>query len=484
MRPTPSFAAFGLALFVAGLFAPAPGRCAEPSSSELLLILDASGSMWGQIGGENKIVIARRVLRELVTTLPQERAVGLVAYGHREEGSCSDIELVAPLGELDRAALLRTVDGLAPKGKTPITGAIELALREVAGRDRGATVVLLSDGLETCGGDPCAAVRAARERGTELVFHVIGFDVGKEDVSSLECAAQAGGGLYLPAENADALAAALETAVALAPDVPAGRLSVAVRADGALVDAAVIVHDGTTGERLTSARTYEKATTNPRVLPLAPGSYDVVVRAVALRGDIERRFEVTIGSEAGAEGVVEREVDFSTGELVIGVTRNGALSDATYGASASGSGAAAASGRTYRAAGSNPARVRITAGTYDVRLGSVEISSRPEHVFPAVVVPPGGRVELAHNFESGSVSIGVVRGAELVDATVQILGASGPAVASGRTYKSPENNPKVHIVPPGTYRVRVSEIRGETRELTIAVRAGEVVERILDLAAP
>ena len=73
----------------------------DASAPNVVFILDASGSMWGQIEGENKIVIARRVLRELVGELPGDAEVGLVAYGHRREGDCEDIETLVPLSRID-----------------------------------------------------------------------------------------------------------------------------------------------------------------------------------------------------------------------------------------------------------------------------------------------------------------------------------------------------------------------------------------------
>ena len=62
----------------------------EAKSEDAILILDASGSMWGQIDGINKIVIAKDVVESLVRSLPDEQRLGLVAYGHRRKGDCSD----------------------------------------------------------------------------------------------------------------------------------------------------------------------------------------------------------------------------------------------------------------------------------------------------------------------------------------------------------------------------------------------------------
>ena len=133
-----------------------------PNPPSLLFILDASGSMWGQIDGENKIVIARKVFSDLVKDLADDSQVGLVAYGHRREGDCDDIETVYPIGPLDRASLVGHVNGINPKGKTPITKSIQQAFDVVRSNGGGASIILVSDGLETCGGDPCTTVRLAK----------------------------------------------------------------------------------------------------------------------------------------------------------------------------------------------------------------------------------------------------------------------------------------------------------------------------------
>jgi Ca-activated chloride channel family protein len=452
-----------------------PAMAAEPPAP-VLLILDASGSMWGQIEGENKIVIARRVLGELVDGLEAGAPVGVIAYGHRREGDCADIETVVPIAPLEPAALKGAVEALNPKGKTPITASIEAAFMVL--RDRGeaggATVILVSDGLETCGGDPCATVRAAREEGIDFVLHVVGFDVAGEDVSSLECAAQAGGGLFRSAESASELSAALEAAVALPAEVPAGRLSVKVVADGALQDAGIRVFRHGDGEEVGYGRSYASPDTNPRSVPLPDGRYRAEVTAVGIEGDVRRTFEFAIAGGA----VEEREIDYSSGELSIGVTRNGELSDALYRVVVAGTEEEVAKGRTYTKAQSNPAKVRIVAGKYAVSVGSVEISGRPWVEVGEIELAAGGSVAKVHNFESGTLKVGARREGELVDAIVIVLDpTTGKAIGQGRTYTSSTSNPKTFILPPGEYRVEVREVKGETRESTVTVSAGETVER-------
>ena len=453
---------------------------AEATTSNLLLILDASGSMWGQIDGENKIVIAREVLGDLSDGLDDGTQVGLIAYGHRREGDCDDIETVIPIAPLDKASLKETVGELSPKGKTPITKSVQQAFASLEDRAEGTTVILVSDGLETCGGDPCAAVRKAKESGIDFVMHVVGFDVAGEDVSSLECAAQAGDGLFFSAEDAEQLSAALEAAVEMPAEAPAGRLAVKVVADGELQDAAVSVARADSGEDAGGGRTYVSAETNPRVIPLADGAYKVKVAAVGIKGANTRYFDIEISDGA----TVEKEIDYSTGSLSIGVTRNGELSDAVVKVLVPDTNEQAASGRTYTSSQSNPKSFKLTAGTYLVRVGSVEITGRPWADLGTVEVAPGGSVEVAHDFSSGTLKIGSERDGQLVDATLNVVDVdSGKSVGGGRTYTSPSSNPKEFLLEPGTYEITVSEIRGEKTQFTVEVGQGEMIERIVDPAA-
>ncbi|MCG8454999.1 MAG: hypothetical protein MI919_01875, partial [Holophagales bacterium] len=316
-------------------------------------------------------------------------------------------------------------------------------------------IILLSDGLETCSGDPCGAVRSAKEAGTDLLLHVVGFDLGETDLSQLHCMAAAGGGLFLPAENAAELAAAFETAVALGVDTPAGRLSVRALADGHLQDVSVRVARKADGVELGVARTYTSEDTNPTSIPLADGEYSAIVRALGLKGDVERRFELRI--ENG--GTVEKEVDYSTGELEIAVGRNAGLGDAVYKVYVAGTTEQVVSGRTYTSERSNPARARITAGRYDVKVTSTEIASKPAHAFGTVEIEPRGKVALAHTFESGTLSVGTIHGEERIDCVVYVIDpATGKTITQSRTYTGPPSNPKDFELVPGIYRVKVKAL--------------------------
>lgn len=202
-------AVFGT-IFLFGLLVCAAVNAQDESSSpkDAILILDASGSMWGQIDGVNKIVIAKDVVEGLVRSFPPEQRLGFVAYGHRKKGDCNDIQTLADVGA-DRDKVIEQLRGLTPTGKTPLTKSVEHAATALNYKKNAATVILVSDGLETCNADPCALAKTLEENGLDFTVHVVGFDVTVEERKGLQCIATETGGEFLTADNADELTEAL-----------------------------------------------------------------------------------------------------------------------------------------------------------------------------------------------------------------------------------------------------------------------------------
>jgi len=178
---------------------------------EVMIILDGSGSMWAQLDGKTRIETAKQVLREIVPSLPAEVRVGLTAYGHREKGRCDDIEVLMPAGGTDRDLLLEKVMAISPKGKTPIADSVSMVVNDLRQKENETSIILVSDGLETCHSDPCALVRELKETGIKFILHVVGFAVTDVEDDQLSCLADAGGGVYYTAGNASELLAAFHS---------------------------------------------------------------------------------------------------------------------------------------------------------------------------------------------------------------------------------------------------------------------------------
>ena len=192
---------FGLLLMLMTLMT---GLSAE-DNPRAVIIFDASGSMWGQINGVTKIVIARDALKNVVKEWNPNVELGLTAYGHRSKGDCNDIETIIPVGKIDKNRVISTVMSIKPKGKTPISRSLRKVADEIKYTEEKATIILISDGKETCDPDPCGTAKELEAQGIDFVTHVIGFNVDKKTSQQLECIADATGGEYFSAKNAAAL---------------------------------------------------------------------------------------------------------------------------------------------------------------------------------------------------------------------------------------------------------------------------------------
>lgn len=200
-------------LATAALLAPATGQ-ADQDKSQVVLVLDGSGSMWGRIKGKPKITIAQKVIDNMMQSWDKEIELGLVFYGHRRRGDCKDIEVMLKPQHGNASRVRKLVKGIKPKGKTPISQSILTAAKTLNYTTERATVILVSDGQETCSKvDPCEISKELEKRGADFTAHVIGFDVNKKTAAQLECMARATGGVYRDAKSADKLQDALRDAV-------------------------------------------------------------------------------------------------------------------------------------------------------------------------------------------------------------------------------------------------------------------------------
>lgn len=196
---------------------------AKPQSPpQVMMILDGSNSMWGQIEGTAKIAIAKDVMTDLITNWDDQVPLGLMIYGHRRKSDCQDIELVSMPGQADRKVLLDKVQAIKPRGKTPISLSLTTARAQFLLQNLGkypkpkSSLVLVSDGLETCNADPCASASALEISDPGVDVHVIGFDVTDEESRALQCISRNTGGKFFRANNASELQAALKETVKIA----------------------------------------------------------------------------------------------------------------------------------------------------------------------------------------------------------------------------------------------------------------------------
>jgi Ca-activated chloride channel family protein len=178
-----------------------------------MLVVDGSGSMRAEdIGGRSRMDVAKEALRTLVPMLPEDASVGLMAYGSSDpetaadqEAGCQDVKTLVPADGLDRDALLDAVDGVTPSGYTPIGLSLKKAAAELPEAEMR-SIVLVSDGIDECGGPPpCEVAADLAEQHPEMRVHTIGFKAEQDARDELACIAEATGGTFADAADAETL---------------------------------------------------------------------------------------------------------------------------------------------------------------------------------------------------------------------------------------------------------------------------------------
>ncbi len=194
-----------------GATQPGPGR-ARPAVviNRLVVAIDASGSMAAKTGSTTKMDAAKRAATAFLGGVPSKTEVGLIAFGHRGNNrpdgkaeSCRGVETIYPLGTADAAEVGRALQAVRATGWTPLAAAITKAGGAFVPSDTpGAQVVyVVSDGIETCGGDPVAAARALNAGPVKAIVNIIGFDLDAADRAQLQAVAAAGGGTFVEAHS-------------------------------------------------------------------------------------------------------------------------------------------------------------------------------------------------------------------------------------------------------------------------------------------
>ncbi len=195
------------------------------------IVVDASRSMWGRMHGEPKMAVAKEILQDVSYWFPEDLDLALRAYGSispSDSADCTDSRLLVPFGDNNREPIRAAIAGLRPTGQTPIAYALNQAARDFGTLQDDRALVLVTDGIESCGGDPVQAARELREQG--IMVHLIGFGLGNgadEDTASLQAVANASGGRYVTAGSAEELKAALVQTVATSFSVFKGNIEVA-----------------------------------------------------------------------------------------------------------------------------------------------------------------------------------------------------------------------------------------------------------------
>ncbi len=268
------------------------------------IVVDASRSMWGRMDGEPKMAVAKGILQDVSYWFPEDLDLALRAYGSTspsDNNDCGDSTLLVPFGEENREPIRQAIAGLRPLGQTPIAYALNQATHDFGSLQDDRALVLITDGIESCGGDPVQAARELREQGIKV--HLIGFGMGSaadEDTASLQAVADASGGRYVTAGSAEALKDAFEQTVATTFSVFKGSIEVASGSFGS--DEPLLLPEGDYRVALDSSP--------PQEMPISLAPRDQLTLTVEKQGGVvshsERRSRLPHTSCEDAIASIER----------------------------------------------------------------------------------------------------------------------------------------------------------------------------------
>lgn len=188
----------------------------------VMVILDASGSMGKEAGGQTQMDAAKSAITNFVSGLPENANVGLRIYGQEGTGnkadkelSCNSSELIYPIGKYNQAGFDQALAKAKPAGWTPIQLALNEAQKDLASYtgDKNTNIVyLVSDGVSTCDDDPIEAAKKLYDSNITPIVNVIGFNVDHEGQKQLKSIADATQGTYQDVQNAEGLQEELDQA--------------------------------------------------------------------------------------------------------------------------------------------------------------------------------------------------------------------------------------------------------------------------------
>lgn len=439
------------------------------SPSPIVFIYDASGSMWGQMEGKTKMEIASSVLSESINDFAENQKIGLVVYGHREKGDCRDVETLLPMSNTSKSSVSSAVKKIKPLGKTPLAYSATTVIDQLRKNKEKATIVLITDGIESCDGNICDVVTKAKKEGIDFKLHIVGFGLKNSETEQLKCAAKAGDGNYYDAADASGLGDAMSEVATQTIDKKEGNFGVYAIKNDKPIDAWVRAYKTGTKEEVNALRTYGET----RYMYLPSGKYDLTAKP--LSSNVQA---ITVKNvESFDDKKTERTISFDGGKIASTTTNNGEGWDSTVKIKDEND-KVVATGRTY----GRVKELEVNPGTYTVEFQALAMKGLNTFQKKKNITVTAGEVtEISHNFNTGTFFIDAKVGENSIDTMVTLKEKnSGNHVDGSRTY----NRGAKFLLNPGTYTVKVTPLGNykdrNSQNFTIEVKTGESTTKTLN----
>ena len=413
------------------------------NARSIYLVLDASGSMKARLSdGPTRIEAAKAAVAGMIGKLPADTRLAFRVYGHQsrtEKRDCKDTALIVPFDSVanNKSTVVAASRGIQAQGYTPITYVLKLAAEDLAGEaSNSRVIVLVSDGRETCEGDPCATAKALAQADAKLVVHTVGIGVDTAARFQLQCIANVARGTYFDANTRGELAKVLGEASEKAPAPIKTQITVTrskpgrLEVKGATQDGHRVI-DASTRQRIDVVRpgTGQKVNDiNPLwpIVELPPGIYNVTF-ANGLWMGVEVRAGETTTLEPGVLEI--KNADFQ-GHKVLDPETNEVIAELL----------------------TSNSRIALTPSRFSVTFGNL--------VWPDIEIKPG---------KTNTLNPGVISVHMSTIAQYDVIGPDGQLAGKVGTGKNRL------ALPPGEYSLALPDTI-----IPIVLREGQVVEIKID----
>ncbi len=205
---------------------------------EILFILDYSNSMNGRMGYTSKLILIIDLIRKILNKTDNNVKIGLRIFGFSgnsyiaqnleslyEKEICSSSELIAPVKSNNKDYILNSLGRYASRGASPIGFSLRSAIKnDFSLSAKTKHIILITDGIETCGDNPCKFIREIMRKRNDIIIDVIGITIQENDYSELKCISDYGNGNYYQINNIEDFNKIFSTIKIVSPhEEPAGR---------------------------------------------------------------------------------------------------------------------------------------------------------------------------------------------------------------------------------------------------------------------
>lgn len=394
------------------------------------ILLDASGSQGVSFGGRetSKFDIQKTALADVVLQLKQTefpRNIGIRVFGSQKQidaHDCMDTVQIYPVSSPNLDAIQKALGEHKAQGESPIAAALEAASKDFpSGTNADQVMVLIADGVDTCGVDPCQTARAIHLANPKIIIHVIGFDLSQEDESKIKCIAENSEGKFYLARTEHELRRWLDEAVN--STIPYN-LRLTTVAGATPIPTTITILKGGTDQVIKTEKSF-----GTKSLSLPPGTYDVLIEYTD-SPEIKKPQKIISGVQVLEKTSVEQDINFDLGSITVSsIDTYGKLSPARYQIMKEGNKVAELEG------GAEATSFFLAPGTYDIVAEQKEMV--PEKITlteSGIEVKSGESIEKTFRFQKGAFAL---KGATTQNVNIPFLfqiykaGHADQLVASG-----------------------------------------------------